>query len=37
VQSGYECGISVEGFNDLQEGDILEFFVQEKEKQTLDG
>jgi translation initiation factor IF-2 len=37
VQSGYECGISVEGFNDLHEGDILEFFVQEKEKQTLDG
>jgi translation initiation factor IF-2 len=37
VQSGYECGVSVEGFNDLQEGDILEFFVQEKERQTLDG
>jgi translation initiation factor IF-2 len=37
VQAGYECGISLEGFNDLQEGDILEFFVQEKEKQTLDG
>ena len=37
VQSGYECGISLEGFHDLQEGDILEMFVQEKERQTLDG
>lgn len=37
VQAGYECGISLEGFNDLQEGDSLEFFVQEKERQTLDG
>jgi translation initiation factor IF-2 len=37
VQSGYECGISLEGFNDLHDGDILEFFVQEKERQTLDG
>lgn len=26
VGSGYECGISVDGFNDLQEGDILECF-----------
>jgi translation initiation factor IF-2 len=37
VQSGYECGISLEGYNDLKEGDILELFVQEKERQTLDG
>jgi translation initiation factor IF-2 len=37
VQSGYECGISLEGFSDLKEGDILEFFVQAKERQTLDG
>jgi translation initiation factor IF-2 len=37
VQAGYECGISVEGFNDLKEGDIFELFVEEKEKQTLDG
>jgi translation initiation factor IF-2 len=37
VQAGYECGISLEGFHDLQEGDILEMFVQEKERQTLDG
>ena len=37
VQSGYECGISLEDFNDIQEGDVLEFFVEEKERQTLDG
>jgi translation initiation factor IF-2 len=37
VQAGYECGISLEGFNDLHEGDALEFFVQAKERQTLDG
>ncbi|HVN96038.1 MAG TPA: translation initiation factor IF-2 [Syntrophorhabdaceae bacterium] len=37
VQSGYECGISLEGYNDIQEGDVFEFFVEEKERQTLDG
>jgi len=37
VQAGYECGIALEGFNDLLEGDNLEFFVQAKERQTLDG
>jgi translation initiation factor IF-2 len=26
VESGLECGVSVEGFNDLKEGDVLEFF-----------
>ncbi|MDD3846024.1 MAG: translation initiation factor IF-2 [Syntrophorhabdaceae bacterium] len=37
VLSGYECGISLEDYNDIQEGDVFEFFVEEKEKQTLDG
>jgi translation initiation factor IF-2 len=37
VQSGYEFGLSIEGFNDIKEGDILAFSIQEKEKQTLDG
>lgn len=37
VQSGYECGIALEDYNDIREGDVLEFFIQEKERQTLDG
>jgi translation initiation factor IF-2 len=37
VLAGYECGLSLEGYNDLQDGDAFEFFVEEKEKQTLDG
>ncbi len=35
VQSGYECGISLENYNDIKEGDVFEFFIEEKEKQTL--
>lgn len=30
VQSGYECGILIENFNDLKVGDILENYVVEK-------
>ncbi len=26
VRQGFECGISVENFNDVKEGDVLEFF-----------
>ena len=26
VASGYECGIAVEGYKDIKEGDILEAF-----------
>lgn len=37
VQAGYECGLNVEGFNDIREGDILEFYAEQEEKQTLDG
>jgi translation initiation factor IF-2 len=33
VASGYECGMSFEKFNDLQEGDIIEAFItQEKQR-----
>ena len=35
VTAGYECGISIEGFDDLKEGDTMEFYVEEQEKQTL--
>lgn len=30
VRQGFECGVSLKGFNDLQEGDILEAYVLEK-------
>ncbi len=30
VQSGYECGIMIENFNDLKVGDILENYIIEK-------
>jgi translation initiation factor IF-2 len=29
VQTGYECGIALEGFEDYQEGDVLEFYHRE--------
>jgi translation initiation factor IF-2 len=35
VAEGFECGISLDGFNDLQEGDILECFEMEEVKQKL--
>ncbi len=30
VQSGYECGVSLDGFDELQEGDVLEFYHRER-------
>jgi translation initiation factor IF-2 len=30
VQSGYECGISLEGFDAIKEGDVLEFYHRER-------
>ncbi len=35
VQQGYECGISVENFNDIKVGDVLEVFVLDKIAATL--
>jgi translation initiation factor IF-2 len=28
VAAGYECGIAVENYNDLKQGDIIEAFTQ---------
>jgi len=32
VDKGYECGLQIEGFNDLKEGDSLEVYVMEQVK-----
>jgi translation initiation factor IF-2 len=34
VQSGYECGLVVEGFTDVQVGDNMEFYRKEKVERT---
>jgi len=33
VASGYECGIQIENFNDIKEGDVIEAFIMEQVKQ----
>lgn len=35
VGSGYECGIGLERFNDIKEGDVIESFVMEETKPVL--
>jgi translation initiation factor IF-2 len=35
VQTGYECGIGVENFNDIKVGDTLEAFIMEEVEATL--
>ena len=34
VAAGYECGLSIEKFNDIREGDIIEAFVMEEIKRN---
>ena len=34
VTSGYECGVVVDGFNDIQDGDTLEFYRKERVERT---
>ncbi|MBI2685126.1 MAG: translation initiation factor IF-2 [Acidobacteria bacterium] len=36
VRNGFECGISIAGFNDLEKGDIIEAFVTEQVARVLD-
>ena len=36
VAEGYECGIGLENFNDIKEGDILEAFVNEEVKREVE-
>jgi len=37
VREGFECGIRLDGFNDLKEGDLLEAFRIDEVKRTLDS
>ena len=32
VASGYECGVGLDKFNDIKEGDVLEAFIMEEVK-----
>ncbi|WP_279512561.1 hypothetical protein [Macrococcus bovicus] len=34
LEAGYECGITIENFNDIKEGDIFEAFVMEEIKRV---
>jgi len=33
VAAGYECGVQIEDYNDIQEGDIIEAYIMEQVKQ----
>lgn len=35
VVSGYDCGLSVQGYNDIREGDLIEAFEEVEVKKTL--
>ena len=37
VREGFECGIRLDGFNDIKEGDLLEAYRIEEIKRTLDS
>jgi translation initiation factor IF-2 len=30
VRMGFECGVGVSGFDDFEEGDVLEFYREER-------
>ena len=35
VASGYECGVGIEGYNDVREGDVIESYIVEESAATL--
>lgn len=35
VRTGFDCGIGIDGFNDIQEGDVIESYEQREVKRTL--
>ncbi|MCK4351048.1 MAG: translation initiation factor IF-2, partial [Candidatus Krumholzibacteria bacterium] len=36
VKAGFECGIGIEGFEDIMEGDKMQIYVEEKKQKTID-
>ena len=37
VQQGFECGLTIEGYNDVREGDVIEAFDMETIAPTLEN
>ncbi len=35
VLSGYECGMTIEGYNDLKAGDVIELYIEKEEMARL--
>jgi translation initiation factor IF-2 len=35
VEAGFECGIGIDGYNDIKVGDVVESFRVVEEKRTL--
>ena len=36
VKNGYECGMGLEGYNDVKTGDLFEAYIMEEKKRTLE-
>ena len=36
VKSGYECGVGLEGYNDIKVGDLFEAYIMEEKKRSLE-
>jgi translation initiation factor IF-2 len=36
VKSGYECGVGLEGYDDVKVGDLFEAYLMEEKKRTLE-
>ncbi len=36
VDSGYECGMGIEGYNDIKVGDLIEAYKLVEQKRTLE-
>jgi translation initiation factor IF-2 len=35
VKEGLECGLKIAGYDDIKEGDVIEFYTIEETKRTL--